>query len=199
MDSKQALPFILGVAAAGLMGTILGAQLPSFGPSSPSPDVSTMGSPSQKTQETGSSVKLSRTTSLVPPQVPSAKVGNVDAAISGASPSSQTPVFTEIQEIYDPRRGWIVAPPPTENVNGRHTKGRAFVVHFREAPSGKSAENSIWLEIESEAFLDKLREHFPITVGLYDNKPGVSTRFRLLPCSLILSGFLCRSMAERYI
>ena len=174
MDSKHALPFILGAAAAGLMGTYLGFQLAtSAGP--PSHVVPAVGAANPKTPCDGESTKPSPTPPQVSPQFSSAKTGNGNAGTSKASPSSPTRLFAELQEIYDPRRGWIVAPPPIDNANGRDTKARAFVVHFREAPSGRSAENSIWLEVENDALLEKLREHFPTAVGLYDNKPGVST------------------------
>ncbi|KAJ9091271.1 hypothetical protein QFC19_009181 [Naganishia cerealis] len=176
MDSKQALPFILGVATAGLMTTLLVSQVLPFGSSSrSSKPVSKFNN--QKTPVASGPAILLQASSQVQPSGPVAKASNdTSSATPGTSLSSITRVFTDIHEVYDPRRGWIMAPPPNKGTTARNMKGRAFVVHHRESPNGRSAENSIWLEIEDDALLDKLREHFPTTVGLYDNKPGIDGR-----------------------
>ncbi|KAJ9120897.1 hypothetical protein QFC22_002832 [Naganishia vaughanmartiniae] len=179
MDFRQALPFILGAVAAGLMGTLLGPQVSLLASDSRAPLAPSADSQSNQKANSSNPPSLSQTPSQLPPSAVSpVKASSENAVItttSPISPSSKNCVFTDIHEVYDPRRGWIVA-PPMESADRRDTNGRAFVIHFREAPSGRSAENSIWLEIENGALLDKLREHFPTAVGLYDNKPGIDGR-----------------------
>lgn len=173
MDTQStrslSLPFFAGIATAGVLGYLYekrGGRVPSAVKprnESSSPSVAPRPSPKQSSNAPTATQDAPNTqTPRVEPKLP----------VQAASPKTQ--LFSEIREVYDPRRGWVLAPPENELAASKARQQRAFVVHYRESPSGRASEDSIWLEIEADDLLESLRESFPNAVALYDTKPGVS-------------------------
>lgn len=179
-----ALPFLAGIATAGVAGYLYNQR--GVERAASSTKMIQEPSPSLKSTELPPVSIKSSNTAVVTQDLPKVRTSPIESKFSPQVAVPKTKPYSEVREVYDPRRGWVTAPPDTGVATSKAQQERAFVVHYRESPSGRAAEDSIWLEIEAEGLLEKLRESFPNAIALYDTKPGVSLALHVERCQLNL-------------
>jgi hypothetical protein len=179
-----ALPFLAGIATAGVVGYLYNERRTVRAAASTKPNHER--SPRLKAPGSSPHVTKPSVTPAVTQDVPEVQVSPIESQPPAQLAPPKTKPFSEVREIYDPRRGWVSAPPDPVVASSKAQQERAFVVHYRESPSGRAAEDSIWLEIEADGLLERLREFFPNAIALYDTKPGVSRALHVERCQLNL-------------
>lgn len=82
--------------------------------------------------------------------------------------------WTEADQIYDLRLGWIAPPAPPKAVGDSDD---LFIAYSRSFNAQSSDESFVWLELKNAALLESIKPFFPSSASLYETKAGVRSFF----------------------